>query len=440
MFADKVTIEVAAGKGGDGRNSFFREISRVGPDGGDGGDGGDVIAVADHNTNTLSKYRTNKQWRAEDGVVGGPNRSRGARGADVVFKVPPGTIIYNGDHLMADLTTDGQQAVVAKGGRGGFGNSHFRSSVRQAPKFAELGEPGETHELTLELKLVADVGLVGLPNAGKSTLLSVVSNAKPEIANYPFTTLVPNLGVVDVDDHSFLMADIPGLIEGASHGKGLGDEFLRHVERTQLLLHLVDAASEDVAADYHTIQQELHDYKVDLTDRPQIVVLTKIDAVGSSELKKKVAALSKAANCRPSAVFQISAVAKQGVTELMRQVVAQLQEIIPVEADLSVEAMPVIRLDDSKAWQVEQVGGKFVISGEDIEGFGRRTNPDQYQAVQRLMDILRRRGVIREIEKLGGQPGDKLEIAGKELKGKMKQFFKKNKNQGEKVVTTGGKK
>lgn len=417
MFADKVTVEVAAGKGGNGRTSFrsTRGVAKGGPDGGDGGDGGSVLIVADHNTNTLSKYRTNKLWRAEDGTGGGTNRRHGARGENTTLSVPPGTSIYHDGQLMADLTQDGDEAIVAHGGKGGFGNSHFKSSVRQSPKFAELGEPGEEKELTLELKIVADVGLVGLPNAGKSTLLSVVSNAKPEIANYPFTTLIPNLGVVDIDNSTFLMADIPGLIEGASEGKGLGDEFLRHVERTRLLLHLIDATSADVVKDYQTIQAELQNYKIDLSDRPQLVVLTKSESVQELELKRKIALLAKAAKLKPKDIYSISAVASMGIAALLRAVVKQLQKLQITETKETEETMPVIRLDDTEAWQVEKVGERYMVTGSELEGFAKRTNTDQYQAVQRLRHVLQRKGVLRQIEKLGGSTGDTLEIAGKRI-------------------------
>lgn len=417
MFADKVTVEVAAGKGGNGRTSFrsTRGVAKGGPDGGDGGDGGSVLIVADHNTNTLSKYRTNKLWRAEDGTGGGTNRRHGARGENTTLSVPPGTSIYHDGQLMADLTQDGDEAIVAHGGKGGFGNSHFKSSVRQSPKFAELGEPGEEKELVLELKIVADVGLVGLPNAGKSTLLSVVSNAKPEIANYPFTTLIPNLGVVDIDNSTFLMADIPGLIEGASKGKGLGDEFLRHVERTRLLLHLIDATSADVVKDYQTIQAELQNYKIDLSDRPQLVVLTKSESVQELELKRKIALLAKAAKLKPKDIYSISAVASMGIAALLRAVVKQLQKLQITETKETEETMPVIRLDESEAWQVEKVGERYMVTGSELEGFAKRTNTDQYQAVQRLRHVLQRKGVLRQIEKLGGSTGDTLEIAGKRI-------------------------
>jgi GTP-binding protein len=263
--------------------------------------------------------------------------------------------------------------------------------------------------------MVADVGLVGLPNAGKSTLLSVVSNAKPEIANYPFTTLIPNLGVVDIDSSTFLMADIPGLIEGASEGKGLGDEFLRHVERTRLLLHLIDVTSPDVVKDYQTIQAELQNYKVDLSDRPQLVVLTKSESVQEPELKKKITLLAKAAKLKPKDIHSISAVASMGIAALLRAVVKHLQKLQVSETKEVEESMPVIRLDDTESWQVEKVGERYAVTGSEIEGFAKRTNTDQYQAVQRLRHVLQRKGVLRQIEKLGGTTGSTIEIAGKQI-------------------------
>ncbi|HUC86835.1 MAG TPA: GTPase ObgE, partial [Candidatus Saccharimonadales bacterium] len=271
MFADKIEIRVIAGRGGDGRLSFRHEKYRPrgGPDGGDGGRGGSVVLRADHNLNTLSAFRRRSRIAAPGGESGGGDRRHGRNGEDVLVAVPEGTQVFVGENLVVDLVSSGQEAVVARGGRGGFGNAHFTSSVRQAPRAIELGEPGEEKQLTLELKLVADVGLVGLPNAGKSTLLSVISNAKPEIGDYPFTTLTPNLGVVDFEGQGFLVADIPGLIEGASQGKGLGDEFLRHIERTAVLLHLIDAYSDDVVRDYTLIHNELKSYSPALLQKPQ---------------------------------------------------------------------------------------------------------------------------------------------------------------------------
>lgn len=417
MFTDLVKIQVEAGKGGNGVVSFHRTKGNAkgGPDGGDGGDGGSVIIRADHNSNTLSKYRSSKLWQSENGTDGASNKKRGRRGEDIELTVPPGTVVLDGDKVIADLEKAGDEAIVAHGGRGGFGNAHFISSVRQAPKLSEVGEDGEAKDLTLELKLVADVGLVGLPNAGKSTLLSVISNAKPKIANYPFTTLEPNLGVVDIDEHTFLVADIPGLIEGASQGKGLGDEFLRHVERTRLLLHLVDATSANITKDYQAIQKELKDYKIDLSSKPQLLVLTKIESVPKPEVPSKIAEIAKAAKVPQKNIHTISAVASYGLADLLRATHKQLSEISESQAEQNEdEALPVIRLDESSMWEVKKDGKKFVVEGKEIEGFAKRTNFDQYQSVQRLINIMERKGITRQLIKLGAIPGEsKVTIAGK---------------------------
>ncbi|HEY6736845.1 MAG TPA: GTPase ObgE [Candidatus Saccharimonadia bacterium] len=416
MFADKATIEVRAGKGGDGRLGFRHEkyLARGGPDGGDGGHGGNVVFRVEHNLSTLAAYRTAKRLEAQDGQPGGQNRRHGKNGEDVVVPVPAGTQIYEGDQLLADLTEPGEEAVIAKGGRGGFGNSHFISSTRQAPRTAELGEPGEQRKLRLELKLVAEVGFVGLPNAGKSTLLSVITNAKPEIGDYAFTTLIPNLGVVDHRDHTFLAADIPGLIEGASAGKGLGDEFLRHVERTAVLLHLVDGLSDDVAADWHTVEGELAAYGHGLTDKPRLAVLTKAEGLTDADRKARTAALQQAAG-RP--VYVISAQAHRGLTELLdattKLVLADRQR--RAEA-AEAAAAPVINLQNlpgaDRLWFVNPGADEHTwdITGEHIEGFARRTNFDNDDAVARLRDIVGKIGISRELRRLGAEPGDMLVI------------------------------
>ncbi len=294
-FVDAVTVKALAGAGGNGKLSFRREkfIAKGGPDGGDGGHGGDVVLLASRNQNTLAAFRYQKELKAESGKPGGNSNKHGKSGQDLLVAVPVGTVATGDDgDALADLTEDGQKVVIARGGRGGFGNAHFTSSRRQTPKFAEKGEPGEELELKLELKMIADVGLVGLPNAGKSTLLARLSNAHPEIANYPFTTLTPNLGVVDIGKKaSVLFADIPGLIEGASSGKGLGHDFLRHVERTAVILHLIDAYHKDAADAYRTVRSELEAYSRDLVKRPEIVVLTKVEGLDDeiiSDLIKQV--------------------------------------------------------------------------------------------------------------------------------------------------------
>ncbi len=420
MFTDNVSITVIAGKGGNGKLSFRSRHGQAkgGPDGGDGGHGGNVVMRADSNNSTLAKFRSAKLWKADNGIDGGSNERRGKNAEDLVLTVLPGTSVYGDGILLADLVADGDEVVVAHGGRGGYGNAHFTSSTRQAPKFAELGEPGELKELQLELKLVADVGLVGLPNAGKSTLLSVISNARPQIADYPFTTLVPNLGVVDMDGQTFLMADIPGLIEGAAEGKGLGDEFLRHVERTKVLVHLIDASSEDALGAYTTIQNELKHYRVDLSILPQILVLNKIDMLQDEQVASLRAALAKQVGVKADQIFAISAVAKKNLDALLRQVLVVVQQENQRRADVAEpdEAeLPVIRLSDNdEMWHVvRQDDGSFLVTGASIEGFARRTNFDQWQAKDRLIDILKKRGVLREIRRQGGDEGVTVKIAGK---------------------------
>ncbi len=412
MFADTATIEIRAGKGGDGRSSFRHEKYRAmgGPDGGDGGKGGDVIFRVDHNANTLSTYRTTRLIAAEDGMVGGGNQSRGRAGEDVIIKVPEGTQIWRDDELIADLTVNGQEAILAKGGRGGFGNAHFVSSIRQAPRTAELGEPGETSKVRLELKMVADVGLVGLPNAGKSTLLSVVTNAKPAIADYAFTTLIPNLGVVEHRDFAFLMADIPGLIEGASEGKGLGDEFLRHVERTAVLFHMIDAASDDVARDYKVIQGELANYQVDLSSRPQLVVITKADTVEEVVVEAARKVLKKLTK---QDVYVISAQAHSGLVPLLDAAVpvikAARDERARMEAEQAATVITEVAMPDM--WHVEiDEDGTYRVIGERMEGFALRTNFESDDGVERLRDIMRKTGVARELRRQGAKPGDNVAI------------------------------
>ncbi len=418
MFADVVKVKISAGKGGDGIVSFLRTRGNAngGPDGGDGGNGGNIVVVASNNTSTLARYRTSKLWQAEDGMPGASNKKRGKSGQDIELNVPPGTVIMEDDKVLADLEKPGDETIVAHGGRAGFGNAHFISSVRRAPKIAELGEPGQQKQVTFELKLVADVGIVGLPNAGKSTLLSVVSNAKPKIANYPFTTLEPNLGVVDIDDTTFLAADIPGLIEGASAGKGLGDDFLRHVERTKVLLHLIDATSENITKDYITIQNELKNYKIDLSSRPQIIVLSKIESVPKQAVPAKILELVKVSKTIKKNIHTISAVAGIGLAELLRATQKQLTTIKAQPSEQPLEEMPVIRLDDSSMWDVRKRGNTYEVTGTEIEGFARRTNTDQYQSVQRLRHILARKGIMRQIVRLGAKAGvAKIKIADKEM-------------------------
>ncbi|HEX7963800.1 MAG TPA: GTPase ObgE [Candidatus Saccharimonadales bacterium] len=420
-FVDKATLVVKAGDGGDGRVSFRHEkfIDKGGPDGGDGGDGGDVILVASRNQNTLAAFRFQKEVAAQSGEAGGKSRKHGKTGADLEVPVPVGTVATDEvGHVLADVDEDGKRAVIAQGGKGGFGNAHFVSSRRQAPQVAEKGEAGEQLNVQLELKMIADVGLVGLPNAGKSTLLSVISNARPEVADYPFTTLTPNLGVVDVDQQdSLLFADIPGLIEGAAAGKGLGDEFLRHVERTAVLLHLIDAYQEDVAAAYRTIQHELKAYKLDLSARPQIVVLTKIEGLDNDIVKDQLSALKKVVP-KETPLTAISAQTKQGVPELLRTVrdlvEAERAHERAAEAAIAAPSVPVLTLEDEgDAWEVVKEEDAYVVRGPKIERFAGRTDFNSPAGVERLRDIMQKQGIMHELVRQGVEPGDSVRIASK---------------------------
>ena len=410
MFVDNAQVFVKAGKGGDGAVSFRHEkyVDKGGPDGGDGGRGGDVVFRATKDLNTLLNFRYKPELIAENGQGGSKRNRRGRSGEPLVVKVPMGTLVRRDGIVVADLIVDGQEAVVARGGDGGFGNAHFKSSTRQAPRIGELGEPGDEFEAQLELKLLADVGLVGFPNAGKSTFLSVVSNARPEIANYEFTTLTPNLGVADVDDGSILIADIPGLIEGASEGKGLGDQFLRHVERTAVLLHMIDAYSDDPAEKYQTIRRELEKYSPELMRRPEVVVLTKCEGLDQEIIAMQATAIQ---NVAPEAeVLTISSQTHEGVKELLRllraKVEARRQEEAALAAEESdvVEGMPVISLSEEQvadAWTVEREAGGYRVVGEKIEKFARRTNFEQFEAVNRLRDIMRKLGITHELIRQG---------------------------------------
>lgn len=427
MFVDVAKVFVKAGRGGDGIVSFRHEIyiDKGGPNGGDGGRGGDVIFKATENLNTLLDFRYKPELKAENGANGGKQNKHGKSGENLIVKVPVGTIVRRNGDVIADLTENNQEVVIAIGGRGGFGNAHFKSSVRQVPRIAELGEPGEEFEAELELKLLADVGLIGFPNAGKSTFLSVISNAKPEIANYEFTTLTPNLGVADVDQDSILIADIPGLIEGASKGKGLGDAFLRHVERTAVLLHLIDAYLDDIKNSYLTIRNELKSYSKELDIRPEVVAITKIEGLDQDIVDMQIDELKKVVS-PGTKVMAISSMAHKGLKELLRE----LNKIVKVEREKQKEIsitveddeLPVISLNReelSKAWHVEKVEEEdrtlYVVTGEKIEHFAIRTNFDQEEGVDRLRDILKKLGIAQELLKKGAESDSIISISGKEF-------------------------
>ena len=438
MFCDTAKVSLKAGKGGDGAVSFRHEIyiNKGGPDGGNGGKGGSIIFVADKDTNTLIDFRFNPILTAENGGNGSGTRSAGRSGKDLLVEVPIGTVVKRDGQVIADLTHDGEKAVIAKGGDGGFGNANFKSRVRQTPVIAEVGEPGDEFEAELELRLLADVGLVGLPNAGKSTFLSVVSNAKPEIADYPFTTLTPNLGVATIDRHDILIADIPGLIEGAAEGKGLGHDFLRHVDRTAVLLHLIDVYNNDAGEAYHIIRRELDKYS-DLKDRPEIVALTKCEGVDQDIIEMQIQSIRQ---YNPSAtILSISATSHQGVDDLLRllwqeikkskeqtkdreaQVLSQTTEINLGENRSEVQngqaSLPVISLSTQElrnTWSVTlDNNGVYHVTGEKIEKFARRTDLSNYASVNRLRDIMKKLGIRAELTNQGAGPDSLIEISGK---------------------------
>jgi GTP-binding protein len=419
MFVDKAKVSLKAGDGGNGAVSFRHEIyiPKGGPDGGDGGKGGDIVFKADKDTDTLVDFRFAPILTAENGKAGSGQRSAGRSGKDLIVEVPIGTVVYRDGIILADLARDGQTAIIAKGGDGGFGNAHFKSSTRQAPLVAEVGEPGEEFEAELELKSLADVGLVGLPNAGKSTFLSVVSNAKPEIADYPFTTITPQLGVATVDGHDILIADIPGLIEGAAEGKGLGHDFLRHVERTAVLLHLVDVYNDDAGEAYATIRKELEKY-ADLASRQEIVALTKCEGVDEEIIKMQMSSIL--AKNPDAKIYTISSSAHQGLTELLRELYTEISKEKPViKEEEVIEEIPTIELDKDSlkdTWTVEETeDGRFIVTGEKIEKFARRTDMDNYASVNRLRDIMKKMGIRAELTTKGAKPESIIEIAGKEF-------------------------
>lgn len=416
MFVDTAKVFVQAGRGGDGAVSFRHEIyvDKGGPDGGDGGKGGDVVFVGTEGINTLVDFRYKPELKATPGQSGAKRDRHGKMGETLTVKVPVGTVVKRDGIVIADFTEAGQKVVIARGGDGGFGNAHFKSSVRQTPRVAEKGEPGDTFEAELELKLLADVGLVGFPNAGKSTFLSVVSNARPDIADYAFTTLTPNLGVADIDDGSLLIADIPGLIEGASEGKGLGDAFLRHVERTAVLLHLIDAYENDVAKAYQTIRNELASYNATLSDRPEVIALTKVEGLDEELIAMQMDALKAVAP--DSQIFAISSAAHTGVKDVLRALRARVIEVreTAAEAEPEDDGTPTISLSSdqvAKAWHVEKVeeeaGVIFRVTGHKIEKFARRTNFDTHEGLNRLRDIMKKMGIHHALTRAGAQ-GDSI--------------------------------
>ncbi len=424
-YFDRATIAVRSGQGGAGAASFRREkfVPRGGPNGGDGGRGGHIYVVADPDLNTLLAFRYERKFNAEAGGNGQKNNMHGRQGQDLEVKVPPGTIVravIDGTTYEVDLARPGQRLLVAPGGRGGLGNVHFTTAVRQAPRMSELGEPGHALTLELELKLIADVGLAGFPNAGKSTLLSVISAARPKIANYPFTTLQPNLGIVDVGIHDrFVVADIPGLIEGAHTGIGLGHDFLRHVERTRVLIHVVDAAGvdgRDPLADFHQINEELRLYRPELAERIQVVALNKLDL---PEAQEQLPRLRRELGVPPENFFPIAAVTREGVDALLRRVAELLRERpapfrTPVEPDAPPLTWPLAPVDEN-VYTVAREGAGWRVSGTKIERLMKMTNFNQIEAVDRVQRVFEATGISQALISAGLQEGDLVHIGDTEL-------------------------
>ena len=411
MYTDYTKIFVKSGNGGNGAISFRREkyVAAGGPDGGDGGKGGDVYFITDKDSNTLINFRYNKKFKAENGKNGEGSHKYGKSGEDLYIKVPIGTIVRDAEtnKVLADLSHKGQKELILAGGRGGKGNSHFATSTRQAPRFAQDGENGEEKELILELKLLADVGLLGFPNVGKSTFLSIVTDAKPKIANYHFTTIEPNLGVVKTKDgNGFVIADIPGIIEGASEGVGLGIQFLRHVERTRLLLHFLDVSGQEgrnPVEDFYAINKELKKYSEKLSTRKQIIVANKIDVIQDDALLKEVEKLAKKEKLE---IFKISAVTKEGVEELI-DYVAKTLKTLPKEDLIDIEDKIVYTLEDKKdEWKIEKVDGVFKVTGKAIQRLMGRINIEDNESIYYLQKSLKNMGVDDKLKEMGVCEGD----------------------------------
>lgn len=416
MFVDQVKIYVKGGDGGNGAVSFRREkyVPLGGPAGGDGGRGGDVVFVVDEGLRTLVDFRYQRHFKAPRGEHGRNKGQHGAGAEDMLVRVPPGTTVIDDDtkEVIADLVEHGQRAVISKGGRGGRGNMRFANPSNPAPHISENGEPGQERYITMELKLIADVGLVGYPSVGKSTLLSSVTGAKPKIAAYHFTTLTPNLGVVDLGEQSFVMADLPGLIEGAHEGVGLGHQFLRHVERTRLIVHVIDMAGvdgRDPYEDYLQINRELKLYNLKLEDRPQIVVANKMDVPEAQENLKRFKE-----QLPDVQVIEISAATTQGVQELMYAIgdmLATMPEKPAVEEVVEVEERVVFRAEkEPDAFEISRENDVFVVSGEKIEKLVRMTNLNSYDAAQRFAKIMRSMGVDDALRRQGAKDGDTVRI------------------------------
>lgn len=420
MFTDYVKIIAKAGNGGNGAISFRHEkyVAAGGPDGGDGGKGGDIYFIVDQDANTLIDFRYKKKFKAENGNNGEGARRFGKSGEDLYIKVPIGTIIKDAKtgRVLADLSEKGQKALILRGGRGGKGNSNFATATRQAPRFAQDGEDGEEKELILELKLLADVGLIGFPNVGKSTLLSIVTDAKPKIADYHFTTLDPNLGVVKKEyGDSFVIADIPGIIEGASEGVGLGIQFLRHIERTRLLLHVIDVSGSegrDPVEDFYTINEELKKYSQKLSERKQIIVANKIDSMQDENLYNNLEKLAKEKGLE---IFKISAATNTGIKELINHV-SQVLKTLPKEDLVEINnEEKLYTLEDEEPFTIKVEGNSYIVDGPAVEKLMKRVNLDDNESMYYFHKMLDELGVSQKLKEMGVKDGDNVTIAGWEL-------------------------
>lgn len=415
MFADKVDISVKAGDGGNGAVSFHREkyVAAGGPDGGDGGKGSDIVFVADDSLSTLIDFRYKKKYVAPNGEAGGAKRCSGKSMEPTVIRVPRGTVVKDAKtgRIMADISGD-EPVIIARGGKGGWGNMHFATPTRQIPRFAKPGFPGERFDITLELKLLADVGLVGFPNVGKSTLISVVSAAKPKIANYHFTTLSPVLGVVKRGEKSFVMADIPGLIEGASEGAGLGHEFLRHVERCRLIIHVVDVSGmegRDPIEDYEKINAELANFSEELSELPQIVAANKCDLAD----EEQIARFEQYIADKGLKLFRISAATTEGTAELMDEACTELDKLPPVKrfepTPLSLEELEQIA-EEKRAFSIENADGVYIVTADWLAPILYNCNMEDYESLQYFQRVLRQSGIIDELERMGIEEDDVVSI------------------------------
>ena len=415
LFVDKVRITVSGGRGGDGAVAFHREkyVASGGPDGGDGGHGGSVILHVNDNLSTLLDFRYKRKYAASAGMNGQGRKMSGKRGEPLLIQVPRGTVVRDAatNAIIADMST-GEDFVLAKGGRGGWGNAHYATPTRQVPRFAKAGTKGEERDVILELKLLADVGLVGFPNVGKSTLLSVTSNARPKIANYHFTTLFPNLGVIYVDEGvSFVMADIPGIIEGAAEGAGLGHDFLRHIDRCRLLVHVIDVSGSegrDPVEDFNAICDELHNYSVDLSNRPMIVAANKCDLLmPESDNLERLRKCVEAAGCE---LYEISAGTTQGTKQLMRVVAEKLRTLPPVTIYEPDYVAPVEEVSDPNALEIEHYGNTWLVSSTWLERLFNNINFDDYESRNYFDLQLRKCGLFTRLEEMGIQDGDVVNI------------------------------